>query len=71
MVNLSLFHKFQRQSPAQLYRMNLDYAIVYVFLAVHQIWQVSDASPSDNDFCCNIFIISSIDNSTARLSKQK
>lgn len=40
MVKYLLFDKFHKENPAQLYRMNLDYAIVYAFLAVHQLWQV-------------------------------
>lgn len=51
--------------------MNLNYPIVYAFRAVHQIWQVSDESPRNSDSYCNIFITSSTDNSTVRLSKHK
>ena len=71
MVKYLLLDKFQKENPAQLYRMNLDYAIVYAFLAVHQLWQVSHESSRSSDFFCNIFITSSIDNSTVRLSKHK
>lgn len=71
MVKYLLLDKFQKENPAQHYRINLDYVIVYAFLAVHQLWQVSDESPRSSDFFCNNFIIRSIDNSTVRLSKHK